>query len=262
MRDDHFGLPAVDLGAVSMPLLGFGTWPISDADVGAAVQVALETGYRHLDTATMYRNEAGIGRAIAASDLPRDALFVTTKLPPDRADRVRATLEESLTKLAVDHVDLWLVHWPPDGVASPEVWREFVRAQQDGLATAVGVSNYSLEQIDEVTRAVGVAPAVNQVRWGPLLYDPAFVDGLRQRGVVLEGYSPLKATNLDDPVLARIADAHGATPAQVVIAWHIAHGFVVIPKSAQPARILANAEAIRLALTVDEVEAVDALASP
>jgi diketogulonate reductase-like aldo/keto reductase len=136
------------------------------------------------------------------------------------------------------------VHWPPGGQAAPEVWQEVVRAQQDGLVTSVGVSNYSLEQIDEITRAVGVPPAVNQIKWGPLLYDVAEVDGLRERGVVLEGYSPLKATDLEDPVLRDIAETQGVTPAQVVIAWHVAHGFVVIPKSTRRERIIANAEAV------------------
>ena len=261
MTDDHYGLPAVSLGAVSMPLLGFGTWPIRDEDVTAAVGVALQTGYRHLDTATGYGNEAGIGRALATSGLGREEVFVTTKLPPERAGRERQTLEESLTKLGLDHVDLWLVHWPPGGRAAPEVWQEVVRAQSDGLATTVGVSNYSLQQIDEITAAVGVRPAVNQIKWGPMLYDPALAEGLRHRGVVLEGYSPLKASNLNDPTLREIAGAHDCTPAQVVIAWHIAHGFVVIPKSEQPERIAANAAAIRVPLTVDQVSQIDRLAS-
>jgi diketogulonate reductase-like aldo/keto reductase len=221
--------------------------------------VALETGYRHIDTATGYGNETGIGRALATSGLARDEVFLTTKMPPERVGRERQTLEESLTKLGLDHVDLWLVHWPPDGKSSPGAWEEFVRAQQDGLATSIGVSNYSLDQIDELSEATGVTPAVNQIRWGPALYDPEVVQGLRERGVVLEGYSPLKATNLLDPTLHAIAAAHHTTPAQVVIAWHIAHGFVVIPKSARRERIISNAEAIRVPLTVQQVAAIDAL---
>ncbi len=141
-----------------MPLLGFGTWEISDADATGAVSTALELGYRHIDTATGYRNETGVGRAIAASGLDRDALFVTTKLPPDHAGRERETIETSLEQLGLDHVDLWLIHWPPNKEASPQVWAEVVRAREDGLATAVGVSNYSLDQIDELTSATGVTP--------------------------------------------------------------------------------------------------------
>jgi 2,5-diketo-D-gluconate reductase A len=253
-----FGLPAVAMGSTSMPLLGLGTWPMSDDDVTTAVHVALETGYRHIDTATGYGNEAGIGRALASSGLTGADVFLTTKMPPERVGRERQTLEESLTRLGVDHVDLWLVHWPPDGKASPHAWEQFVRAQEDGLATSIGVSNYSLDQIDELTEATGVTPAVNQIRWGPGLYDRELAQGLRERGVVLEGYSPLKATNLQDPTLQEIATAHQTTPAQVVIAWHIAHGFVVIPKSSRRERILSNAEAIRIPLTVQQVDALDA----
>ena len=257
--DPDFRLPAVAVGPTAMPLLGLGTWPISDADVTEVVQAALETGYRHIDTATAYRNEAGIGRALAAAGLPRAAVFVTTKMPAEHVGRERQTLEESLTKLGLDHVDLWLVHWPPDGKAAPKAWEEFARAQQDGLATSIGVSNYSLEQIDELTTATGVTPAVNQIRWGPRLYDSDLVQGHRERGVVLEGYSPLKASNLDDPVLQEIAAELATTPAQVVIAWHVAHGFVVIPKSARRERIVGNAEAIRLPLTAQQGGAIDAL---
>ena len=261
MTDGAYSLPAVSVGPAAMPLLGLGTWPLSDADVIAAAEVALETGYRHLDTATMYGNEAGIGRALTASGVPRADVFVTTKLPPDHAGRERQTLEESLGKLGLDHVDLWLVHWPPaDGVGA-SLWEEFARARQDGLATSIGVSNYSLEQVDELTRSTGVAPEVDQIRWGPLLYDPEVVSGLQSRGVVLEGYSPLKASDLEDPTLLEIAASHDTTPAQVIIAWHIAHGFVVIPKSARPDRIIGNAEAIRMPLTVEQVGTIDRLST-
>ena len=261
MSDSDYGLPAVALGLASMPLLGLGTWPISDADVAESVQVALETGYRHIDTATAYGNEAGIGRALATSGLPAGSVFLTTKMPPERVGRERQTLEESLTRLGVDHVDLWLVHWPPDGRATPRAWEQFARAQQDGLATSIGVSNYSLAQIDELTAATGVTPAVNQIRWGPMLYDAALAQGLRERGVVLEGYSPLQATALDDPQLQAVAAAHDTTAAAVVIAWHVVHGYVVIPKSARRERIVSNAEAVRLPLTADEVAALDALSA-
>jgi 2,5-diketo-D-gluconate reductase A len=243
-----------------MPLLGFGTWQISDAEAPAATVAALEAGYRHIDTATGYENEAGIGQALRTADLPRDSVFLTTKMPPDNVGRERQTLEESLTKLGVDFVDLWLVHWPPNRRATPEAWEEFIRAREDGLARSIGVSNYSLDQIDELTQATGVIPAVNQIRWGTSIYDPALATGLEQRGVVLEGYSPFKASNLDDPTLASIAANHDATAAQIVIAWHVAHGFVVIPKSVRQERIVANAAGAKLELTADELAAIDALA--
>ena len=259
MTSSDYTDPSVPLGQHRMPLLGFGTWQIENQDAPQATATALELGYRHIDTATGYGNEAGIGSALARSGLDRDALFLTTKLPPENAGRERQTIEESLTKLGVDHVDLWLIHWPPNKQASPEVWAEVIRAQQDGLATSVGVSNYSLEQIDELIAATGVAPAVNQIRWSPGSYDAAVAAGLAERGVVLEGYSPFKASNLDDPTLVRIAEAHDATAAQVIVAWHVAHGFVVIPKSVRRERIEANAAGARIALTDDEVVAIDGL---
>ncbi|MET0692975.1 MAG: aldo/keto reductase [Propionibacteriaceae bacterium] len=261
MTTSDYSHPAAELSQGSMPLLGFGTWQIEDAEATGAVEFALESGYRHIDTATGYQNEAGIGRALASSDLSRDSLFITTKLPPDHGGRERRTLEESLSKLGVDSVDLWLVHWPPNGKASPEVWEQVVKAQQDGLATAIGVSNYSLAQIDELISATGVAPAVNQIKWGPTLFDPAVVAGLDERGVVLEGYSPFKASNLNDPTLLSIAEAHEATTAQVIVAWHLAHGFVVIPKSTHEDRIVANAAGALVDLGDAEVHAIDGLST-
>ena len=171
MTTTDYTEPAVPLGQHRMPLLGFGTWQIENEDAPQATTTALELGYRHIDTATGYGNESGIGSALADSGLDRDAVFLTTKLPPEHVGRERRTIEESLTKLGVDHVDLWLVHWPPNKQASPEVWAEVIKAQQDGLATNIGVSNYSLAQIDELIAATGVAPAVNQIQWSPGIYD-------------------------------------------------------------------------------------------
>lgn len=260
MTNEDYAEPAAALSTGPMPLLGFGTWQISESQAPEATATALEAGYRHIDTATAYRNEGGIGRALAASRLPREAVFVTTKLPAEHAGRERATIERSLEQLGTEYVDLWLIHSPPDRRASPAVWEQLIRAQQDGLTRAIGVSNYSLDQIDELTQATGVTPAVNQIRWGPAVYDAATAEGLAQRGVVLEGYSPFRASNLDDPTLRSIADARRATPAQIIVAWHIAHGFVVIPKSAQPERIAANAAGARIELSDDEVTSIDNLA--
>jgi diketogulonate reductase-like aldo/keto reductase len=261
MTSTDYTNPAVLLGAHSMPLLGFGTWQINNDDAPQATSTALELGYRHIDTATGYGNEAGIGTALADSGLDRDAIFITTKLPPDHAGRERQTIEESLSNLGVDHVDLWLVHWPPNKQASPAVWAEVIKAQQDGLATNIGVSNYSLAQIDELTVATGVTPAVNQIRWSPGIYDATIATGLAERGVVLEGYSPFKASNLDDPTLVQIADAHQVSTAQLIVAWHIAHRFVVIPKSVRRERIEANATGARVKLSETEVNAIDHLGS-
>jgi 2,5-diketo-D-gluconate reductase A len=259
MTTNDYAEPAAALTTGLTPLLGFGTWQISNREATQATTHALQVGYRHIDTAAMYRNEAGIGRALAVAGLPRNSIFVTTKLPPSDAGRERRTLAESLAKLGVDYVDLWLVHWPPNGQAAPRVWQQFIRAQQEGLAKAIGVSNYSLRQIDELITATGVVPQVNQIRWGPSLYDPAVVSGLEQRGVVLEGYSPFKVSNLRDPMLLSIAALHDATTAQVIVAWHIAHGFVVIPKSVRRERIVGNAAGARIELSGEEVAAIDGL---
>jgi diketogulonate reductase-like aldo/keto reductase len=252
--------PAVTLnGEVAMPLLGFGTWQLRGRRGYEAVRSALETGYRHIDTATMYGNEGEVGRALADSGIDRRDVFITTKLPSGAAGRERATIAASLRALGTDHVDLWLVHWPPGGRARPEVWRELLAARDSGLARAVGVSNYGIRQIDELIGATGQAPAVNQIPWSPSRYDPRVLAASRERDVVVEGYSPLKGTNLRDRTLAEIASRHGVTPAQVVLRWHIEHGIPVIPKSADPGRIAANFDLFSFALTGEEVASIDGL---
>jgi 2,5-diketo-D-gluconate reductase A len=241
---------------VEMPVLGLGTWLASGREAYDAVRAALEVGYRHIDTATMYGNEDQVGSALADSGVPRDEVFITTKLPPARADAARATLAGSLDALRLEQIDLWLIHWPPGG-ARPDVWQHFLDAHAEGLVRAVGVSNYSLDQIDELDRATGRRPAVNQIEWSPALYDADTERGHRERGVQLEGYSPLKTMRLGDPRLARIAAAHGVTPAQVVIRWHLEHEVVVIPKSSRRERIASNFDVFGFALTPEEVDELD-----
>ena len=246
-------------GGVLMPLLGFGTWQITGKQAYLAVRTAVDAGYRLFDTATMYGNEAQIGRALAECGVPQEEFFITTKLPPRRMGRALETLTESLSALRVDHLDLWLIHWPSGG-ASPKTWEQMIAARENGLTRAIGVSNYTAALIDELTAATGVTPQVNQIEWGPSLYNPAVVVQHRERGVVLEGYSPFKTTNLRHPTLQEIADKHGVSTAQVVVRWHIEHGFVVIPKSARPERIRSNADVYGFSLTEDEVARIDAMA--
>jgi diketogulonate reductase-like aldo/keto reductase len=186
-------------------------------------------------------------------------VFVTTKLPPSQAHRVRETLEESLDELGTDHLDLWLIHWPVDGEARPDVWEQFVAARDEGLVRSIGVSNYSVSQIDELVDATGETPAIDQIPWSPTDYDADLVAALHERGVVLEGYSPFKRTDLDAPVLAEIAAAHGVTPTQVVLRWHLDHGFVAIPKSVRPERIDANLDVTGFSLDAGELARIDAL---
>jgi 2,5-diketo-D-gluconate reductase A len=253
-------IPSVPLGGpVAMPLLGFGTWQIRGQAAYEAVREALEAGYRHLDTATMYANEAEVGRALRDSGVPRDEVFLTTKLPPDRAGHERATLDASLAALGVDAVDLWLIHWPPRRGTSVPVWREFLAAREEGRARAIGVSNYGTDELDELITATGQAPAVNQIRWGPKLYDAKLVAEHRERGVVVEGYSPFKTTDLHDPVLTGIAAAHGVDPARVVLRWHVQHEIVVIPKSVTPERIHRNAQLDGFVLSEEEMTRIDGL---
>ena len=245
-----------------MPMLGFGTWQATGQAGYEAVLAALDAGYRHIDTATMYGNEKEVGRAVKESGLRREDIFITTKLPPERVGRERQTIEESLRALDTDYVDLWLVHWPPSSASdSIPVWREMLAARDENMARTVGVSNYSISQIDELIQATEETPAVNQIRLGPRLYNRQTHAAHRDRGVVLEGYSPFKTTDLSDPVLTRIAAAHGVSPAQVVLRWHIDHEIVVIPKSVTPDRIRANADVFRFSLTAEEMRDIDALGS-
>ena len=256
-------IPTLDLrtptGDLPIPLLGLGTWQSEGDDARRAVQHALEVGYRHVDTATGYDNEDQVGRGLADSGVPRDQVFLTTKLPPDAAGRERETLERSLRLLGTDHVDLWLVHWPPNGEATPSTWSAFRDLRDEGLVRAIGVSNYSLAQIDELIEATGEAPAINQIPWSPSDHDPELVAGHAQRGVALEGYSPFKRTDAADPVLTAIAQEHGVTPQQVVLAWHLRHRVVVIPKSVTPERIEANLDVADLHLSDEEVARIDGL---
>jgi 2,5-diketo-D-gluconate reductase A len=253
-------IPAVTLpGGVSMPMIGFGTWQLRGRPGREAMRTALTAGYRHIDTATMYGNEADVGYALAESKLDRAEVFITTKLPSGRAGRERSTLSASLRALGTTQVDLWLVHWPPTGRMLTLVWREFLAMRDDGRVRAVGVSNYSLAQIDRLIEATGEAPAVNQIPWSPARYDPALLAGHRERGVAVEGYSPLKGTDLANPVLARIADTHGVGTAQVVVRWHLEHGVTVLVKSSHPERIAGNIDVSGFSLSPDEVTAVNGL---
>ena len=243
-----------------MPLLGFGTWQIEGEDAVRATSVALEAGYRHLDTATVYGNEAEVGRGLAESGVPREDVFVTTKCPPDRAGRELDTLRESLEKLQTDFVDLWLIHWPGDGSTNRDMWGAFVEARESGLAREIGVSNFSAALIDEVTGSAGAAPAVNQIEWSPLLFDAGVLEAHRARGVVVEGYSALRGGTLDHPAIVDIADRTGRTPAQVIIRWHLQHQVVVIPKSAKAERIRSNADVGGFTLSEEDMASLDALA--
>ena len=252
--------PSVNLSSrAAMPLLGFGTWQITGKDALRATSTALEAGYRHVDSATVYDNEAEVGRALRESGVPRDDVFVTTKCPPDRVGRELDTLRQSLDLLGLDHVDLWLIHWRGGEGAELALWRAFTKAREAGLTRDIGVSNFGADLIDDLTSATGSAPVVNQIKWSPLLYDATVAEQHRSRGIALEGYSALRGGTLDHPVIRRIAQAAGRTPAQVIIRWHLQHGVIVIPKSRNDERIRSNADVGGFQLSGDDMAALDGL---
>ena len=243
-----------------MPLVGFGTWQLSGRDAYRAVRTALDVGYRLVDTATMYQNEAEIGAAIRESGVARDELFVTTKIMPGDGRTVTETIAASLEALGVEHVDLWLIHWPPADTALVSTWEQVLDVRTSGLATDVGVSNFSVAQIDRIIAATGVAPAVNQVPWAPSHHDVAFLESMRQLHVAVEGYSPFTLTDMNERALVQFARDHDVLPTQVIVRWHVQHEIVVIPKSKTAARIATNFDISGFELTTEEMSAIDGLA--
>lgn len=242
-----------------MPLLGLGTWQASDQEAYDAVRSALDLGYRLIDTATMYGNEAAVGRAVRDSGLAREEVFVTTKLRAGDAGRERETIRASLDAMGLEYVDLWLIHWPVARGSGAGTWQRFIEAREAGLTRAIGVSNYSASEIDELTDATGVVPAVNQIEWTPALYDAATVAAHNERDVTLEGYSPFKAADLRDPILLAVAEDHGVTVPQVILRWHLDHGFVAIPKSTNPTRIAENFDVFDFSLGEDDLAKIDSV---
>ncbi|GII28404.1 putative oxidoreductase [Planotetraspora mira] len=246
-------------GGTALPLIGFGTWQLAPEQAYESVRAALEIGYRHVDTATLYQNEAEVGKAVKDSGLDREQVFVTTKLRPADARQARRTLESSLRLLGTDYLDLWLIHWPTDQDELISSWQEMLSAKDAGLVRNVGVSNYSPELIDLLTEATGRQPAVNQIPWSPAQHDPALLEEHRARGVVVEGYSGLKNTDLHNPVLTEIARRHEVTPAQVVLRWHLEHDIVILPRSSRRERVATNFDLQGFDLTTEDVAAIDAL---
>ena len=244
-----------------MPQLGFGVFQVPEAETSAAVSAALETGYRHIDTAAIYRNETGVGRAVEESGIGRDELFITTKLWPTDFDSPRRALEQSLEKLGMDHVDLYLIHWPaPQTDAYLEVWGALEQLLEEGLTRSVGVSNFLPEHLDRVVDLGGTVPAVNQVELHPAFQNRTTVDANRRYDIATEAWSPLaQGAVLDDDAVLRAAETHGVSPAQAVIRWHLQHGNIVIPKSVTPERIASNFDVFGFELSEDEMAGIDAL---
>ncbi|MFI0485418.1 aldo/keto reductase [Actinomadura sp. 9N215] len=246
-------------GGTALPVIGFGTWELRRKQAYESVRAALEIGYRHLDTATLYRNEADVGSAVKDSGVDREQIFITTKLHPRDARHARRALETSLDQLGTGYVDLWLIHWPTGRDELVPTWRELLAAKSEGLARNVGVSNYGMDEIDLITEATGEQPSVNQISWSPARHDPDRLEEHRRRGIVVEGYSGLLNTDLRDPVLAEIAERHGVTPAQVVLRWHLEHDIVILPRSSKRERIASNFDLTGFNLTNDDITAIDTL---
>ena len=247
----------------SIPQLGLGVWQLTDEEATAAVSDALETGYRHIDTAAIYRNETGVGRAIAASALPRDEIFATTKLwnKAQGRDLARSGLERSLEKLGLDHVDLYLIHWPcPAQDKYVETWEQLIDFRSEGLARSIGVCNFLPGHLDAIVDETGITPAIDQIELHPTFQPDDLINHCADLGVAVESWSPLgQAADLADPVITGIAGRLGATPAQVVIRWHLDRGFIVIPRSKNPERIASNFGALDVQLSAEDRAAIDAL---
>jgi diketogulonate reductase-like aldo/keto reductase len=247
---------------VAMPVLGLGVWQSAPGEeTHRAVAEALKAGYRHVDTARAYRNEGDVGAAVRESGIPRAEVFVTTKLwnADHGYDKALRAIDRSLESLGMEQVDLYLVHWPVEGLRR-DTWRAMEKILADGKARAVGVSNYTIRHLDELLGGAKVAPMVNQVEFNPFLFQRELLAHCRKHGIQLEAYGPLvRAHKMEHPVLQRIARKHGKTPAQVLLRWGIQHDLVVIPKSVRPERIRENADLFGFALDEEDVAALDGL---
>ena len=249
---------------IEIPQLGFGVFQIPPAETQAAVELALEAGYRHFDTAAAYRNEEGVGAALAASGLSREDYFVTTKLWNSQQgyDSTIEAFEASLERLGLDHVDLYLIHWPvPTEGRFLETWGAFEQILREEAARTIGVSNFRIEDLELLMREMEVRPAVNQVELHPRLQQANLRAWHAEHDIATETWSPLTQGALFDETIVRVAEGHGKTPAQVILRWHLQLGNVVIPKSVTPARIRENIDAFDFELSSEEMAAIEGLDS-
>ncbi len=248
-----------------IPQLGFGVFLVDPAETERIVSDALEVGYRHIDTAAAYRNEDGVGRAIAASGIPRDELFVTTKLanPEQGHDTALAAIDSSLQQLGLDYVDLYLIHWPvPSKDRYVETWKAFEQIRDSGRARSIGVSNFMVPHLQRLLDETGTVPAVNQIELHPYHQQPEVTAFGHEHGIATEAWGPLgqgKYPLLELPEITAVAQAHGVSPAQVVIRWHLQQGNIVFPKSNSRQRMAENFDVFGFELTADEQAAITGL---
>ncbi|WEO94332.1 aldo/keto reductase [Streptomyces sp. FXJ1.172] len=256
--------PIILNNGIEMPQLGYGVWQVPDDEAERAVSTALEAGYRSIDTAAIYGNEEGTGKAIAAAGLPREDIFVTTKLwnSDQGYDSTLRAFDASLAKLGLDHVDLYLIHWPlPARDNYLDTYRALEKLYADERVRAIGVSNFLPEHLRRLIDATSVIPAVNQIELHPHLQQHAAREFHAEQGITTEAWSPLGQGKglLEVPAIVAIAQKHGRTPAQIVLRWHIQLGNVVIPKSVTPSRIKENIEVFGFSLDDEDLAAISAL---
>jgi 2,5-diketo-D-gluconate reductase A len=258
-------VPGIQLNSgASIPQLGFGVFQIDPKDTAATVQTAFEVGYRHIDTAQMYGNEAEVGEAISRSGLSRDELFITTKCNNSNHgyDDAQRALDESLAKLGLDHVDLYLIHWPlPGKDLYVQTWQGFEQAAKDGKARSIGVSNFQSHHLDRLAQETGTTPAVNQIELHPHLQQPQMREYDRSHGIATEAWSPIGQGKgvIDEDHIVEIAKAHDKSPAQVTLRWHIQLGNIIFPKSVTDSRIRENFDIFDFELTDDEMSTIGGL---
>ena len=247
----------------TIPVVGISVGGLSEEETERAVSAALEAGYRLIDTATEYNNEAAVGRAIAASGVPREELFVTTKVAnADQGfDATQAALPASLERLGLDYVDLYLIHWPAAQLGKyVDTYAKVLVQREEGLTKSLGVGNFNLDHLDACIELTYVSPAVNQIELHPLLNQAELRQGHADRGITTQAYSPLAGGKLsDNPTIGSIAQAHGKSPQQVCIRWNLQLGNVVIPRSGDPAEIVSNLEVFDFELTEEDMAAINGL---
>lgn len=256
-------VPSVSLvGGASIPQVALGTWPMRDAQAEQACLTAFEVGYRHVDTAENYDNEVGVGRAVRASGIPREELFVTTKMNRKWHGAPAEGLAGNLRRLGLDYVDLVLIHWPnPGQELYVHAWEGLIGLRERGLTRAIGVSNFKAGHIDRIVAATAIWPELNQIELNPFLTRDAVRAYHEQHGIVTEGWSPLGRDTgvLEHPLVVAAARAHAVTPAQVLLRWQTQQGYVVAPRSTHPGRQAQNLDVFGFDLTADELDALHAL---
>lgn len=247
----------------TMPRMGMGLWRVEDAQAAETVRLAVEAGYRCIDTAAMYKNETGVGKGIRDCGLPREQLFVATKLWNTRHgyDETLRAFDESMNRLKLEYLDLYLIHWP---VANSEKyldsWKAFIRLREKKRIRSIGVSNFTRRHLDRLVGDSGVAPAVNQIEYHPYFKQPEIARANAERDIVTQAWAPLgRGGALEEPLLAGLGKKYGKTPAQVALRWHVEHGFSLIPKTVTPARMRENLDIFDFRLTPEETADIDAM---